>query len=162
MQIRISALKKGIKSVTLSANWMWPCNNYGEDARLYEAVEACSNFAIELGINIPTGKDSLSMKQKYKDKEVVSPGTVIISAAANCNDISKVVEPVFINNEDFIYYVDFSKMSSKLGGSAFAQTLGKIGSEASDVSDGTYFKKVFDVLQNRKTALSFSGNLMLF
>ncbi len=141
-------LEKGIKSVTLSANWMWPCNNYGEDARLYEAVEACSNFAIELGINIPTGKDSLSMKQKYKDKEVVSPGTVIISAAANCNDISKVVEPVFINNEDFIYYVDFSKMSSKLGGSAFAQTLGKIGSEASDVSDGTYFKKVFDVLQN--------------
>ena len=141
-------LEKSIKSVTLSANWMWPCNNSGEDARLYEAVEACSNFAIELGINIPTGKDSLSMKQKYIDKEVVSPGTVIISAAANCNDINKVIEPVFINNEDFIYYVDFSKMSSKLGGSAFAQTLGKIGSEASDISDGTYFKKVFDVLQN--------------
>ncbi len=141
-------LEKSIKSVTLSANWMWPCNNSGEDARLYEAVEACSNFAIELGINIPTGKDSLSMKQKYIDKEVISPGTVIISAAANCNDISKVIEPVFINNEDFIYYVDFSKMSSKLGGSAFAQTLGKIGSEASDISDGTYFKKVFDVLQN--------------
>ncbi len=141
-------LEKSIKSVTLSANWMWPCNNSGEDARLYEAVEACSNFVIELGINIPTGKDSLSMKQKYIDKEVISPGTVIISAAANCNDISKVIEPVFINNEDFIYYVDFSKMSSKLGGSAFAQTLGKIGSEASDISDGTYFKKVFDVLQN--------------
>ena len=141
-------LEKSIKSVTLSANWMWPCNNSGEDARLYEAVEACSNFAIELGINIPTGKDSLSMKQKYIDKEVVSPGTVIISAAANCNDINKVIEPVFINNEDFIYYVDFSKMSSKLGGSAFAQTLGKIGSEASDISDGVYFKKVFNSLQD--------------
>ena len=141
-------LEKSIKSVTLSANWMWPCNNPGEDARLYEAVEACSNFAIELGINIPTGKDSLSMKQKYKDKEVVSPGTVIISAAANCNDINKVIEPVFINNEDFIYYVDFSKMDYKLGGSAFAQTLGKIGSEASDIINGEYFKRVFNGLQD--------------
>ena len=46
-------LKDGISSVSLSANWMWPCNNPGEDARLYEAVEACSNFAIALGINIP-------------------------------------------------------------------------------------------------------------
>jgi len=141
-------LEKSIKSVTLSANWMWPCNNPGEDARLYEAVEACSNFAIELVINIPTGKDSLSMKQKYKDKEVVSPGTVIISAAANCNDINKVIEPVFINNEDFIYYVDFSKMDYKLGGSAFAQTLGKIGSEASDIINGEYFKRVFNGLQD--------------
>ena len=88
------------------------------------------------------------MKQKYKDKEVVSPGTVIISAAANCNNINKVVEPVFINNEDLIYYVDFSKMSSKLGGSAFAQTLGKIGSEASDILDGLYFKEVFNGLQD--------------
>ena len=152
-------LEKSIKSVTLSANWMWPCNNSGEDARLYKAVEACSKFAIDLGINIPTGKDSLSMKQKYKDKEVVSPGTVIISAAANCNDINKVVEPVFINNEDFIYYVDFSKMSSKLGGSAFAQTLGKIGSEASDVLDGIYFKKVFNGLQNLiKKGIIISGH----
>lgn len=152
-------LEKSIKSVTLSANWMWPCNNSGEDARLYKAVEACSKFAIDLGINIPTGKDSLSMKQKYKDKEVVAPGTVIISAAANCNDINKVVEPVFINNEDFIYYVDFSKMSSKLGGSAFAQTLGKIGSEASDVLDGIYFKKVFNGLQNLiKKGIIISGH----
>jgi len=57
-------LKEGLKSVSLSANWMWPCKNKGEDARLYEAVEAISEFAIDLGINVPTGKDSLSMKQK--------------------------------------------------------------------------------------------------
>ena len=74
---------------------MWPCKNEGEDARLYEAVKAVSEFAIDLGINVPTGKDSLSMKQKYPDGEVISPGTVIISAAANCNDITNVVEPVF-------------------------------------------------------------------
>ena len=77
------------------ANWMWPCKNKGEDKRLYEAVSALSDFAIELGINIPTGKDSLSMTQKYNDREVVAPGTVIISAVGHCNDITKIVEPVF-------------------------------------------------------------------
>ena len=63
--IVFAPLEKGIHSISLSANWMWPCNNPGEDTRLYEAVEECSKFAIDLGINIPTGKDSLSMKQKY-------------------------------------------------------------------------------------------------
>src|SRR5690606_31114410 len=87
-------LKDGLESVSLSANWMWPCKNEGEDARLYEAVKACSDFAIKLGINIPTGKDSLSMKQKYKNDEVIAPGTVIISAGGNCSDVRKVVEPV--------------------------------------------------------------------
>jgi len=141
-------LEKGLKSVTLSANWMWPCKNPGEDARLYKAVEACSSFAIDLGINIPTGKDSLSMKQKYKDKEVVSPGTVIISAAANCDNINKIIEPGFINNNDPIYYIDLSNNSKELGGSALAQTLSKVGSKTIDVIDPNYFKKTFDVLQN--------------
>ena len=62
-------LEEGLKSISLSANWMWPCNNEGEDTRLYKAVEGVSDFAISLGINVPTGKDSLSMKQKYKDEE---------------------------------------------------------------------------------------------
>ena len=141
-------LEKGLKSVTLSANWMWPCKNPGEDARLYKAVEACSSFAIDLGINIPTGKDSLSMKQKYKDKEVVSPGTVIISAAANCDNINKIIEPGFINNNDPIYYIDLSNNSKELGGSALAQTLSKIGSKTIDITDPNYFKKIFNVLQN--------------
>ena len=96
--IVFAPLKDGLKSVSLSANWMWACKNAGEDARLYEAVEACSDFAIELGINIPTGKDSLSMKQKYANQEVIAPGTVIISAVGNCNDIVKVVEPVLQKN----------------------------------------------------------------
>ena len=74
---------------------MWPCKNEGEDARLYEAVKAVSDFAIDLGINVPTGKDSLSMKQKYPNEEVIAPGTVIISAAGNCNDITKVSRTCF-------------------------------------------------------------------
>ena len=141
-------LEKGLKSVTLSANWMWPCKNPGEDSRLYKAVEACSSFAIDLGINIPTGKDSLSMKQKYKDKEVVSPGTVIISAAANCDNINKIIEPGFVNNNDPIYYIDLSNNSKELGGSALAQTLSKIGSKTIDIIDPNYFKKTFNVIQN--------------
>ncbi|WP_262495147.1 phosphoribosylformylglycinamidine synthase [Pedobacter heparinus] len=140
-------LKDGLKSVSLSANWMWACKNEGEDARLYEAVKACSDFAISLGINIPTGKDSLSMKQKYKDGDVIAPGTVIISAAGNCNDITRVVEPVLQKNGGAIYYINLSNDTYKLGGSSFAQILNRIGNETPDVKDAATFKKTFDILQ---------------
>lgn len=140
-------LKDGLKSVSLSANWMWPCKNEGEDARLYEAVQAISEFAIDLGINVPTGKDSLSMKQKYPNEEVISPGTVIISAAANCNDISKVVEPVFQKNAGDIYYINISQDNFKLGGSSFAQIMNKIGSNTPNVKSASYVKTVFNTIQ---------------
>lgn len=140
-------LQDGIKSVSLSANWMWACNNKGEDARLYNAVEACSDFAIALGINIPTGKDSLSMKQKYPEDEVIAPGTVTISAAAHCSDIQNVIEPVLKRNAGSIYYINLSKDNFKLGGSSFAQILNKIGNEAPDIKDAAYFKKAFDAIQ---------------
>ena len=117
-----SPLKDGIKSLSLSANWMWPAKNTGENARLYNAVEAVSDFAIELGVNIPTGKDSLSMKQKYDDQEVYSPGTVIITAVGHVSDINKIVEPVIKDSADSkLYYIDFSKSAFELGGSSFAQ-----------------------------------------
>jgi len=141
-------LKDGLQSVSLSANWMWPCKNEGEDARLYQAVEAVSEFSIALGINVPTGKDSLSMKQKYKDEEVIAPGTVIISAAANCNDITKVVEPVLQKNGNAIYYINLSKDNFKLGGSSFSQIQNKIGNEAPTVTDATYVKTVFNTIQD--------------
>ncbi len=141
-------LKDGLKSVSLSANWMWPCKNEGEDARLYEAVEAISEFSIDLGINVPTGKDSLSMKQKYPDGDVISPGTVIISAAANCNDISKVIEPVFKKEGGSIYYINISQDDFKLGGSSFAQILNKIGNDAPNVKDASYVKTVFNTIQD--------------
>ena len=140
-------LKEGLQSVSLSANWMWPCKNEGEDARLYSAVEAISEFAIALGINVPTGKDSLSMKQKYPEGDVVSPGTVIITAAGNCNAISKVVEPVFKPNAGPIYYINISQDDFKLGGSAFGQILNTIGKNAPDVQSASYVKTVFNTLQ---------------
>ena len=140
-------LTNGLTSVSLSANWMWPCNNPGEDARLYQAVEACSEFAIALGINIPTGKDSLSMKQKYKDQEVKAPGTVIISAAGECNDVTNIITPVLKSNGGALYYLDISQDEFHLGGSSFAQTRNAIGTEVPSVKDAAYFGKAFNMLQ---------------
>ncbi|MBE9463499.1 phosphoribosylformylglycinamidine synthase [Dyadobacter subterraneus] len=140
-------LQDGLESVSLSANWMWACKNEGEDARLYAAVKACSEFAISLGINIPTGKDSLSMKQKYKDAEVIAPGTVIISAAGHCDDIAAVVEPVLQKDGGAIYYINLSEDLYKLGGSSFAQILGKIGTETPDMKSAESFKNTFNTIQ---------------
>ncbi len=142
-------LQDNLASVSLSANWMWPCKNEGEDARLYKAVQAVSDFSIELGINVPTGKDSLSMKQKYPNEEVISPGTVVITAAGHCNDITKVVEPVLQKNGlNKIYYINLSNDSFKLGGSSFAQTQNKIGTETPTIKDAVKFKNAFNTVQN--------------
>ncbi len=141
-------LKDGLQSVSLSANWMWPCKNQGEDARLYKAVKAVSDFSIALGINVPTGKDSLSMKQKYKDGEVLSPGTVVISAAGHCHELSKVVEPVLQKNGGSIYYINLSKDVYKLGGSSFGQIRNAVGTKAPTVNDAANFKLVFNTIQH--------------
>lgn len=138
-----------LKSVSLSANWMWPCKNQGEDTRLYAAVKAASDFAIALGINIPTGKDSLSMTQKYHDQVVYSPGTVIISAAGEIDDIRKIVEPVIVNDPyTSLLYIDMSRDGFKPGGSSFAQVLNRMGDEVPTVTDPGYFKVVFDTIQD--------------
>ena len=141
-------LKNNLKSVSLSANWMWPCNNRGEDFRLFQAVETCSRFAIELGINIPTGKDSLSMKQKYSNLEVKAPGTVVISASAHCSDIKKVITPVVLADGGDIYYIDFSNDKFYLGGSAFAQALGYVGKKTPTIKNSEYFKTAFNITQD--------------
>ena len=140
-------LKDNLDSISLSANWMWPCKNEGEDARLYKAVKAVSEFSIDLGINVPTGKDSLSMKQKYADNEVIAPGTVIISAAGNCNEISKVVEPLLKVDGGNIYYINISQDEFKLGGSSFHQVLNTIGNEAPDVKNSAFVKNTFNIIQ---------------
>ncbi len=140
----------GLEGVSLSANWMWPCRaQEGEDARLYTAVEALSAFCRKLKINVPTGKDSLSMTQKYPDgKKIIAPGTVIVSAGGEVSNVKKVVSPVMKNmtNSQF-YYIDFSFDYMKLGGSAFAQTLGKVGSDTPTVLNADYFKDAFAAIQ---------------
>ncbi len=141
-------LQKGLKSVSLSANWMWPAKNEGENARLYNAVKAVSDFAIELGINIPTGKDSLSMAQKYDDGIVYSPGTVIISAAAEVSDIKNVITPVLKENlNSEIFYIDFSNGDFALGGSSFSQLHNAIGGPVADAPDAAYTARAFQAVQ---------------
>lgn len=142
-------LQDGIKGISLSANWMWPCKNPGEDSRLYRAVKAASDFAVELGINIPTGKDSLSMTQKYPDGDVVfSPGTVIISSGAEVTDLRKAVTPVLKDVEgSSLLYIDFSKSPFYLGGSSFAQSINYLGNTVPSVEDPEYFVTSFHAIQ---------------
>ncbi|MBO5919708.1 MAG: phosphoribosylformylglycinamidine synthase [Bacteroidales bacterium] len=154
-------LKDGIKGISLSANWMWPCRNEGEDTRLFKAVKGASDFSCALGINIPTGKDSMSMTQKYPSGEkVLSPGTVIISTVAPVEDINKIVHPNLQNNPDSVLmYIPFvdgaasaaagsdAKEAFPLGGSAFAQIVGQVGNIAPDVENPAYFASAFAAVQ---------------
>jgi len=142
-------VEQGIKGISLSANWMWPAKNEGENARLYQAVKALSKFAIDLGINIPTGKDSLSMVQKYPDGEkIFSPGTVIISTVGETDDFTKIVKPDLkpVENSKIIY-IDFSKSDFELGGSSFAQINNQIGQKTPDIIDNDYFARTFNTVQ---------------
>ena len=143
-------LADGMNSLSLSANWMWPCRSQeGEDARLYKAVEALSDFCCELGINVPTGKDSLSLSQQYPDGEkIISPGTVIVTSGGEVSDIKKVVSPVLVNDKNSsLYYIDFSFDDQRLGGSAFAQSLGKVGDDVPTVKNSEYFADCFNTIQ---------------
>ncbi len=143
-------LSEGLDSVSLSANWMWPCRSQkGEDARLYAAVEALSDYCCALKINVPTGKDSLSLSQQYPDGEkIISPGTVIVSAGGEVSDVRKVVSPVIVNTpKSTLYHIDFSFDALRLGGSAFAQSRDKVGSDVPTVENPEYFRDAFNAVQ---------------
>ncbi|MBQ2508037.1 MAG: phosphoribosylformylglycinamidine synthase, partial [Bacteroidaceae bacterium] len=143
-------LEEGLDSISLSANWMWPCRaQEGEDARLYTAVKALSDFCCDLEINVPTGKDSLSMTQKYPSGEkIISPGTVIVSAGGQVSDIKKVVSPVLVNDpKTTLYHIDFSFDHLALGGSAFAQSYNKVGDDVPTVKNPEYFRDAFNAVQ---------------
>lgn len=143
-------LEEGLDSVSLSANWMWPCRSQeGEDARLYSAVKALSDFCCAIKVNVPTGKDSLSMSQQYPDgQKIISPGTVIVSSGGQVSDVRKVVSPVLVNDSrSSLYHIDFSFDEQRLGGSAFAQSLGKIGDDVPTVKNPEYFREAFNAVQ---------------
>jgi phosphoribosylformylglycinamidine synthase len=142
-------LTHGLKGVSLSANWMWPTKTNGEKARLYAAVESVSELACALGLNIPTGKDSLSMSQKYPDgKQVDSPGTVIISTVGEVEDIRKTVSPDVKNIPGSkLVYVPFTKAGFDLGGSSFSQVLHALGVTTPKITDAQYFVTCFESVQ---------------
>ncbi len=139
----------GLKGISLSANWMWPAKNEGENARLYDAVKGLSDFVCDLGINVPTGKDSMSMTQKYPEDVVYAPGTVIVSAVGEVDGLAKVVEPVLKKDFDTtLIYIDLSGDDFKLGGSSFAQVVGQIGDSAPTITDASRFATTFDYIQS--------------
>jgi len=143
-------MAEGLDGVSLSANWMWPCRSQeGEDARLYSAVKALSDFCVAIGVNVPTGKDSLSMSQQYPNGDkIIAPGTVIVSAGGEVSDIRKTVSPVVVCRADTtLYHIDFSFDEQRLGGSAFAQTLGKVGDDVPTVKRPQYFRAAFNAVQ---------------
>ena len=150
--LAFTPLKSGLSSVALSANWMWPAKKRGEDARLYAAVEALSQLCCELKIPVPTGKDSLSMTLSYSDGlEVRAPGTVIVTAVSECDDIRGIVTPdlkPIVGSR--LVWIDLSGMKEfPLGGSAFTQTLGIVGDAAPDLTSPQKFGEAFEFIQDQ-------------
>jgi len=157
--------------IRLSANWMAASNHPGEGAALYEAVEAIGmQLCPELGISIPVGKDSMSMKMKWTEpeskeaKEVTAPLSVIITAFTPVADVNKTWTPTLRRREDddgqesILLFVDLAEGRMALGGSALAQVFGQVGSVAPDVHDVGILKDYYDALEQ----LHDSGIVMAY
>jgi phosphoribosylformylglycinamidine synthase len=144
-------LEKSLNSVVLSANWMWPAGTEVENAKLYNAVQAASEFAQALNISIPTGKDSLSMTMCYEDGLTVkSPGTVVITASALCDDITLYCTPDLKNiPESELYFIEFqNQIEYPLGASSFLQSIGKFSASVPEIKDYKQFAKCFNFIQD--------------
>ncbi|KAH9901992.1 phosphoribosylformylglycinamidin [Xylariomycetidae sp. FL2044] len=146
-----------LRRVKLSANWMAAVNHPGEGAALFEAVEAIGlDLCPRLGISIPVGKDSTSMKTSWKDREsgkslsVTAPISVVISAFTVVEDIRKTWTPQLRRPEEVgktvLMYVDLAKGRKAMGGSALAQSFGQLGDDAPDVRDVDLITDYFDAL----------------
>ena len=148
----IAAVNIGnIGNIKFSANWMAACGNAGEDEKLYRTVEAVSQMCREIGVSIPVGKDSLSMKTVWQDgaekKSVVSPLSLIATAFAPVQDVRKTVTPDIKPVADsMLLLVDLGQGKARMGGSALTQVYGELGGEAPDIEAGR-LKKFYDVIQ---------------
>lgn len=158
MNIAAADLVDRLSRVKLSANWMSASSHPGEGAAIYEAVEAIGlDLCPKLGISIPVGKDSMSMKMKWTDpdskesKEVTAPLSLVISAFAPVGDIRKTWTPTLRRVEDVgetvLMFVDLSFGRKALGGSALAQVFGQVGDQCPDVHDVEILKDFFDATQ---------------
>ncbi|KEQ13736.1 phosphoribosylformylglycinamidine synthase [Endozoicomonas montiporae] len=149
-----SARIEKMGDIKLSANWMAPAGHPGEDEKLYETVKAVGmELCPELGIAIPVGKDSMSMRTSWKeegeDKSVTSPLSLVISAFAPVKDVRKTVTPqVRLDKGDSrLLLVDLGRGKNRLGGSALAQVFGQIGDTAADVDSAEDLKAYFVAIQ---------------
>ncbi|KAL6703431.1 phosphoribosylformylglycinamidine synthase [Coniothyrium glycines] len=156
MNIAAASLFDRLSRVRLSANWMAASSHPGEAAALYEAVEAIGmDLCPKLGIAIPVGKDSMSMKMKWSEngeaKEVTAPMSLVITAFAPVDRIDRTWTPALERLEDVgetvLMFVDLAAGKKHLGGSALAQTFSQIGDEAPDVYDADVLKDYFDAIE---------------
>ncbi|BDZ75087.1 phosphoribosylformylglycinamidine synthase [Methylophaga marina] len=143
--------------IKLSANWMAACGHPGEDALLYDTVKAIGmDLCPELGIAIPVGKDSLSMKTVWEDKgetkAVTSPLSLIISAFAPVTDASATSTPQLRTDrgDTDLIYIDLGQNHNRLGASALAQVFKQVGNTAPDIEDATHLKNFFNAIQRLK------------
>jgi len=144
-----------LPDVKLSANWMAPAGHPGEDAALFDTVKAVAKeLCPELGISIPVGKDSMSMKTVWEDdegeqKSVTAPVSLIVTAFAPVKDIRKTLTPQLRSDrgETDLLLLDLGKGRNRLGGSALAQVYGQMGNEAPDVDDSRVLRLFFHIVQ---------------
>ncbi len=145
-----------LSDITMSANWMAACGDDTEDAALFDAVHAIGEeLCPALGIAIPVGKDSLSMRANWtdnnegdaKDKSVVSPMSLVITAFAPVVDVAKTLTPELINGDSAFYRIDLSKGQLRLGGSILAQTLSQLGNDCPDLAQPSDLVDFFNFIQ---------------
>jgi len=146
-----------IGDIKLSANWMAACGHAGEDAALYETVKAVGmELCPELGIAIPVGKDSLSMKTVWQEegesRSVISPLSLIVSAFSPVTDASKTCTPQLHTDhgDTDLIYIDLGKGHNRLAASALAQVYGQVGHHSPDLDDPDAFKRFFAAIQQLK------------
>ena len=150
--IAAASLPNRLNRIRLSANWMSASNHPGEGVALYEAVEAIGmELCPELGISIPVGKDSMSMKTKWDGKEVTAPLSLIVTAFAPVNDLSSTWTPTLRRSEDvgetLLMFVDLAGGRKALGGSAIAQVFGQVGNQTPDVHDVDFIKDFYHAVE---------------
>ncbi|WP_255991179.1 phosphoribosylformylglycinamidine synthase [Chitinolyticbacter albus] len=153
-----------LSDVKLSANWMAAAGHPGEDARLYDTVKAVGlELCRELGVSIPVGKDSLSMKTVWEEggqnKEVVAPMSLVVSAFAPVTDVRKTLTPVLKPEFDTdLILIDLGDGKCRLGGSALAQVYKQVGQWAPDVVSVPHLKSFFATVQR----LNAEGRILAY
>ncbi len=153
---------EALSDIRLSANWMAAAGHPGEDANLFRAVKAVGmELCAELGICIPVGKDSLSMKTVWTDEQgehsVVAPMSLIVSGFAPVTDVNNVLTPELMRNPDApLYLIDLGRGQGRLGASALAQVFGQIGDRPADLDDPDLLRRYFTLIQeaNRRGYLA--------
>jgi phosphoribosylformylglycinamidine synthase len=138
-----------LSDIVLSANWMAACGQPGEDAALFDTVKAVGmELCPALGINIPVGKDSLSMHAAWDDKSVTAPLSLIISAFARVSDIRRSLTPQIHGNDTVLLLIDLGKAKNRLGGSALAQVYSQLGDIAPDIDNPQDLIDFFNIIQS--------------